>query len=478
MQLRPSSTPLASSFSPNALVPIHSGWTPPPGYQLALVPILGPCSTATTSLARPLPSPSPVPLNWNTLPIHSRPFSVPTSVGPLSDGADVDEMPLDAKRARLERNLEIKLKIDHGESDAQITRDLNLKSRETVRRVRLRKTRIDGAGPGAPASLCDSAELEVLVKCQQHLIEHGELFGNDVTRLATLIYLRQPGADPSSIPAFDHNWRRNMSKKWPEYALKMGTSTPVEERRAAALTRANIDGALMSFKRIIDDLSPNQFGLESAHVFVADETKVSASQFENKGQGSLSVGKGSRRIKGRHNPNSDGAHMTATTFVSALGDIVSNHVFIAGTPRSELGTFPENRKLRDNFYVTYNKSGGSEGTEAITLQEEGPEGSFMIMIRDFNKSLVAKFGTREQRGWDAILILDGHQTHKQPIVCEFCINERIELLVISANLTSVLQQHDQPHILGRFKGEWRKSSRALSQMFDNKVGRYFNGAFV
>ena len=87
-------------------------------------------------------------------------------------------------------------------------------------------------------------------------------------------------------------------------------------------------------------------------------------------------------------------------------------------------------------------SGGSEGTD---VNDDGTlePGSFMLAMIELCDQLDKEFGIfPTERSLKFILILDGLASHRQVAVVDLCMKRGVELIILSANLTSAIQVHD------------------------------------
>ena len=194
-------------------------------------------------------------------------------------------------------------------------------------------------------------ERQLMKNCQDVVRETGSLTGAQIRSAAAAAYGRLPGATEGPMPDFGQKWLSLSNKRNPDLAAARSHSSPSEARREGALTRVNVDSALLGLGRCLtdckDEFEKGCFGVKASRVLFADETQWSASQFEQKGEASYRVG----AVKPKHKVAADSRHMSAISFVSAVAHIVSTTVLVQGQPLADVSGFKEERDLSPRTHL-------------------------------------------------------------------------------------------------------------------------------
>jgi hypothetical protein len=328
---------------------------------------------------------------------------------------------------------------------------------EIVCRVLESKVKFDGSGRGPPRSLDDTAERNVLLEIQKlGKTEHVSAAKmTDVAR-AMFISLNGPG---SAVPSFGKHWRHDVLKRHKDIKLVFGRRKAMEERKRAASTRPNLYGALMSLKCVFEQLSKRFPGAPSAYIpahmiGVFDETAVSADRKDSAGTRGYSGG------SGVHIQHGTSKHCTAMPLIGLNGVLIANVYISAETahPPSEA-----ERGFRFKCSkVVFNSSGSCEGNGI-----NGEKGSYHFFAETVVERVNALYGTFDKVPAKSqrtifVLILDGFIAHKDAQVTAYFAENGVEVVVMSPNLTHLIQVGDRGCINGKIK-ECTRSLRARTQ---------------
>ncbi|HYE75448.1 MAG TPA: hypothetical protein VEF04_19050, partial [Blastocatellia bacterium] len=187
------------------------------------------------------------------------------------------------------------------------------------------------------------------------------------------------------------------------------------------------------------------FHIDMARVFVLDEVAVSNSE-DGVSAGNRAFGVGCS--KPFHRQGSSDPHITAVPLVNMARGLICN-TFIVGAPPTVAPNFDDEQPYRRpppypaNCRVVFNSSGSSEVSD-----EDGLPGSWALVAEHIITQVTLEFGPKERRPW-FLLILDGFAAHKEHIVLETFITEKIHVMINAPNATHIVQIGDHPRMNGK-----------------------------
>jgi hypothetical protein len=340
-------------------------------------------------------------------------------------------------------------------------------SASAVKKILDGDVRLDAAGRGRPPTLSAPLAHAVMTHAQHLLVDTGSLSTGQVKEIAQVAYFSQPAEERSltkgALPKFDSKFRQALNKRFPALSIKRAKSAPAEPRRKAAKTRRGVESAIMGQRHqlleIKASMGGDSFGVPASFVFVADETKIDIGQYEPDGKPSLRVGK----CHPMHTVHPHATHMSDLAFVSLSGEVVTNVIFIQGKPSAPNKPLPLGANTRSMMSdLVYCNGGGADG------YQDGLGGSYAAAIDAFIRACDARFGKfRVARQHWLLLIVDGLMAHCQVEIVDKLVQNGIHCMILSANLTSAVQVHDNTHMLGIFKNQLRQQTHALQDMFPN-----------
>lgn len=334
-----------------------------------------------------------------------------------------------------------------GMTEVEIAQKFNL-SQYKISRIVNGKVKLENIGrPGPNAALTNFAEVMLGLGIHKLVREGLDLSYSDICEYAKVLWRAENPYTSKPAPAFGKNWRRGFNRRHRSLALTRRTIRAKDKRRFDAAIRSNVNSALQGIKHIIGGK------IESKRVFTMDEVDVSANE-KTAGHKGVTVGK----VAPMHMAPKDTPHITSCIFLGLNGQVVS-HSVIAACMNAPPGYDGSSETLQRGIVVR-NSSGG------VNISD----GSFFKVAEAFVEEIYRGKHHLSDADFPVYLIMDGCSVHSNDVqTLEYLKKNRVKVIRIAANLTSVIQVNDNKYINGRLQGSVRGSKCAISRLNGGKI---------